>query len=145
MQLSYMVNQNDILTSPAQRMYMSTVIYKAEIDQHIAWCRFTLDTGMGHTLMNVYRARENIVNVFMPGRNGKYLVIMAGALLMRVGAKIQDEHLAHLRQLAQQVNCSTGQCTTKQDWGFRAPGKAQFLAALANYKEGVPRRFDEPR
>lgn len=138
-----MVHQSDMCAPPDILAHYKTEEYKKELAEHVEWCRNNLDTGFGDHIMREYRANEN--KKHESGKDGKYMVIIAGALLMRAGAKIRADDLQHLRELVPQVNCSTGRCSTEEDWGFRAPGKVQFLAALDNYKAGVPRSFQESR
>ncbi|KAI8625847.1 hypothetical protein F5Y19DRAFT_239428 [Xylariaceae sp. FL1651] len=63
---------------------------------------------------------------------------------MRAGAKIQESDLQHLRELVPRLNCNTRCVLPMFDWGFREPGKAQFVAALDHYQPGTPRSFQEP-
>lgn len=138
-----MVHQSDMCAPPHILAHYKTNEYKEELSQYVEKCRKNLNKGPGDQLMREYRAHEN--ETHSSGKNGKYMVIVVGALLMRAGVKICDDDLQHLRDLASQVHCSTGRCSTEDDWGFRAPGMVQFLAALDHYKPGVPRSFHEPR
>jgi hypothetical protein len=63
---------------------------------------------------------------------------------MRAGAKIKDDDMQHLRELANRFPGKEGYQWPLSDDGFRGPGKAQFLAALDNYKPGTPRNYQEP-
>ncbi|KAJ5622113.1 hypothetical protein N7528_005345 [Penicillium herquei] len=76
--------------------------------------------------------------------HGKYRVIIFGAMMMRVGAKMKEEDLQYLRDLTPTIHSSPDYPTPFNDEGFRDPGRAQFLAALDHYQPGVPRSFAEP-
>ncbi|KXH28183.1 hypothetical protein CSAL01_08409 [Colletotrichum salicis] len=71
--------------------------------------------------------------------------LLKNALMMRAGAKIKADDLQHLRDLVPKVPCQYRFALPIMDFGFRDPGKAQFLAALDNYQSGTPRDFHEPR
>lgn len=64
--------------------------------------------------------------------------------MMEYGATIKEDHMKHLRDLVPKLNCNEGAVPTLADFGFRGPGKRQFLAALDNYKAGKPRSFHQP-
>ncbi|KAF3763819.1 hypothetical protein M406DRAFT_262923, partial [Cryphonectria parasitica EP155] len=70
--------------------------------------------------------------------------VLLGAVMMRVGAKIKDEDFQYLRELVPRIVSHDGYTSPLADLGFRGPGKAQFLAALDNYKPGVPRSLSDP-
>ncbi|KAJ5108829.1 hypothetical protein N7456_005504 [Penicillium angulare] len=72
---------------------------------------------------------------------GKYCTIILGTVLMSVGARISSQNMKHLRKLAGEVQCNPGFTLCLFDDGFRAPGRAQFLAALDHYQPGKPRNF----
>jgi hypothetical protein len=74
----------------------------------------------------------------------KYKAILLGALIMSTGAKIKDNDIQYLRQLAPEVKSNENFALPLFDSGFRSPGKRQFLAALDNYKPGTVRNFHEP-
>ncbi|KAJ5734262.1 hypothetical protein N7493_003048 [Penicillium malachiteum] len=76
--------------------------------------------------------------------DGKYPVIIFGAMMMRVGAKMKEEHLQYLRDLTPTIHSIPGPASPFNDQGFRDPGRAQFLAALDHYQPGVTRSFEEP-
>ncbi|KAL2015196.1 hypothetical protein VTK56DRAFT_6072 [Thermocarpiscus australiensis] len=63
---------------------------------------------------------------------------------MGTGAKIKDDDLQRLRQLASTVQSNETFTFPIFDTGFRGPGKRQFLAALDNYQPGTPRDFNQP-
>ncbi|ROW02521.1 hypothetical protein VMCG_06111 [Cytospora schulzeri] len=154
--LSRMINQTDLLLPPAVQAYYKTEKYlKTELKKSVTKCRNTLDSGICDQLFRIFRAKEN-------SAMGKYRVIILGALMMRAGAKIKDEDLQHLRDLVPLIQSNPGLAASLLgaamrplallmavrnvgDDGFRQPGRAQFLAALDNYKAGVPRSFLEPR
>lgn len=149
-----MVTQADA-SSPHKNAYYKTDEYKKELEDLVSDCRNTLDSGLGDELLSTYRSMEDEFH-------GKYRLILVGAVMMRAGAVIKDDDLNHLREIVPQVWCRDGLRPTPRrgsggfsmedlieaslfDMGFRHPGKAQFLAALENYKPGVPRSFQEPR
>ncbi|KAJ5731105.1 uncharacterized protein N7483_005613 [Penicillium malachiteum] len=75
---------------------------------------------------------------------GKYPIIIFGAMMMRVGANIKQEDLQYLREVALATHSSPGYACPFADQGFRDPGRAQFLAALDHYQADVPRSFEQP-
>lgn len=103
-----------------------------------ALCRAKFDSGLGEKLFAQYRAKKNEYL-------GPYKVIVLGALMIHVGAKISDENLQYLHDLVPEINCNEGHAMPLWDEGFRGPGKRQFLAALAAYKAGVPRNLQTAR
>ncbi|KAI3327688.1 hypothetical protein HD806DRAFT_331215 [Xylariaceae sp. AK1471] len=139
--LSRMVHQTDMLAPPEALLYYKTYEYARELDQLVVENRQKLDAnGLGDRVMAHWRANESKIH---GSYGGKYCVIIAGALLMRAGAKIKESDLQHLRELVPQINCNPGYALPLMDEGFRGPGKAQFLAALDNYQPGSPRSFQE--
>jgi len=72
-------------------------------------------------------------------------VLILGALFMRAGARIRRCDRQHLRELVDQIPSRAGFSLPPNDGGFRDPGRAQYLAALENYKAGTPRSFVDPR
>ncbi|KAI0145767.1 hypothetical protein F4776DRAFT_374560 [Hypoxylon sp. NC0597] len=119
-------------------LYYKTPEYEEELAQLVIKARAKLDADdLGHRLIRHWREKEY-------QHCGKYRVIIAGALLMRAGAKIQESEMQHLRELVPRINCNDVFTLPLFDDGFRAPGRAQFLAALDNYQAGVPRNFQEP-
>ncbi|KAK9771498.1 putative MYND-type zinc finger protein samB [Seiridium cardinale] len=135
--LSSMVHQTDILVPEATKEYYKTDKYKPELADIVNNIRVKLDSGKCDLLFDMYRAKENEYQ-------GKYQVIILGALMMRAGAKIRPDDLDHLRKLVPAIHCSPGYALPIFDEGFRGPGKAQLLAALDHYKPGTPRDFQEP-
>lgn len=97
-----------------------------------ALCRAKFDSGLGDKLFAQYRAEKN-------NYGGPYKVILLGALMIHVGAKIRDEDIQYLHDLVPTINCNEGYTLPLWDEGFRGPGKRQFLTALASYQPGVPR------
>lgn len=141
LELSQMVHQSDMLCPPNIRAWYKSPEYIPVLKATIKENRAKLDAGLGQEMMETYRRRENEPHgIYTSG----YKVIMLGALMMRAGAKISQEHIDHLRELVKDVSSSPVFRVAKDDHGFREPGKMQFLAALDNYKEGVPRSFAEP-
>lgn len=142
LRLSPMIHQTDMCAPPEAVAHYQTDEYKVELADLVESRRQLLDSGVGDALMKQYRAKESELDGY---RDTKYVVIIVGALMMRAGARINDDDLQHLRELVPQINCNAGRASSLFDEGFRGPGKAQFLAALANYKPGTPRSFQEPR
>lgn len=100
--------------------------------------RKKLDAGLGDKLLDKFRAKEDDLWF------GELRVILLGAIMMRAGAKIKDDDMQHLRELANKFPGIEGFRLPISDDGLRGPGKAQFLAALDNYKPGTPRDFQDP-
>ncbi|GJC83148.1 hypothetical protein ColLi_05986 [Colletotrichum liriopes] len=138
LRLSHMVHQTDMLAPPGARDYFQTEEYRLELDNFIVCARNQLDSGLGEKLFDKYCAGEKEFQ-------GQYRLILVGALMMRAGAKIKEEHFQHLRDLVPKIECRPGFALPTNDLGFRGPGKAQFLAALDNYQPGTPRDYEEPR
>ncbi|KAF9888851.1 hypothetical protein FE257_008220 [Aspergillus nanangensis] len=141
--LSEMIHQTDKLAPQGAREIYKTQEYVDELANEIVpWVRTKLNTdNLGDRLFAASRARESEQDAFPPN---EYKIIVLGALMMRAGAKIKNEDLQHLRELVPRIHCSAGYALPIGDEGFRAPGRAQFLAALDHYQEGVPRNFQEP-
>ncbi|KAI1463297.1 uncharacterized protein F4812DRAFT_447264 [Daldinia caldariorum] len=136
--LFHLVNQHDLNAPLVALLHYQTAEHQEAIAKYVVEIRTKLDTGLGKRLINYWRAKESEYN-------GKYRVIIVGALLMRTGAKIQESDMQHLRELVPQVSCNyITSSVPESDRGFREPGRAQFLAALENYKPGEPRNFEEP-
>ncbi|OHE98137.1 hypothetical protein CORC01_06505 [Colletotrichum orchidophilum] len=108
------------------------------LNDAVLYNRERLDSGLGDELFENFRNKEY-------EEQGQYRIILAGALMMRTGAKIKASHFQHLRDLVPKIPCQPGSALPFADLGFRGPGKAQFLAALDNYQPGTPRDFYEPR
>ncbi|KXH52926.1 hypothetical protein CNYM01_08165 [Colletotrichum nymphaeae SA-01] len=123
--LYLMINQSDMLAPVETREF-----YKTE--EHAQVLR------VGDELFKKYRALEH-------EHQGQYRTIVVGALMMRAGAKIKADDFQHLRDLVPKIPCQYRFAMPIVDFGFRDPGKAQFLAALDNYQPGTPRDFHEPR
>jgi len=103
-------------------------------------CRARLDAGLGSRLFVKLRGLEE-----EDGKHGQYRVLILGALFMRAGARIRRCDRQHLRELVDQIPSRAGFSLPPNDGGFRDPGRAQYLAALENYKAGTPRSFVDPR
>lgn len=155
--LSKMVHQTDMICPQETRAYYKTDEYKRELEEIVSDCRDELNSGTGDELFEIFRKKEH-------EPEGKYRVILVGAIMMRAGAAIKKDDFDHLRELVPQIPCRDGLHPAVRrmdshlaalailgsdmdscDKGFRHPGKVQFLAALENYKTGVPRSFQEPR
>lgn len=136
--LMRMVNQTDMMAPPEVREFYKTSEYREELDAIIMSTREKLDTGLGDQLFTTYRALEH-------EDQGKYRVIIVGALMMRAGARIRQADLDHLRELAEGFAGRHGYVSPIAEDGFRHVGKVQFLAALDHYEAGTSRDFGEPR
>ncbi|KAH8757302.1 hypothetical protein F5883DRAFT_428830 [Diaporthe sp. PMI_573] len=141
---------------PDARAYYETEEYKKKLQDTVSDRRNTLNSGVGDELFRIFRKKEH-------EPNGKYRVVLVGAIVMRAGAKVKDDDFNHLRELVGQIPCRDGLTPVLRgisgrpsalrllaagldgsDNGFRHPGKVQFLAVLEHYKPGVPRSFQEP-
>ncbi|VUC28508.1 unnamed protein product [Clonostachys rosea] len=122
---------------PVRASQHQTEVDQATLSQTVTTIRNQFDTGLGDRFFEKHRANEK-------SHDDKYRVILAGALMMRVGARIKPEHLQHIRELVPQVMCTCPLTPPNLDLGFRRPGRAQLLAALDNYVAGTPRDFQEP-
>jgi hypothetical protein len=155
--LSQMAHQTDMCAPPDARAYYETEEYKKKLQDTVSDRRNTLNSGVGDELFRIFRKKEH-------EPNGKYRVVLVGAIVMRAGAKVKDDDFNHLRELVGQIPCRDGLTPVLRgisgrpsalrllaagldgsDNGFRHPGKVQFLAVLEHYKPGVPRSFQEPR
>ncbi|KAL1862934.1 hypothetical protein Daus18300_008265 [Diaporthe australafricana] len=151
------IDRSNICDPPELTAYQATDDYKRQLEDKAQKCRSTLNSGIGEELFKIFRKREK-------ESNGKYRVLVVGAIMMRAGAVIKDDDFNHLRDLVPEIPCRDGlkpilrnnpgqpsmlamimASVDADDQGFRYPGKVQFLAALENYKPGVCRSFDEPR
>lgn len=155
--LSKIIHQTDMAAGQEIRAYYKTDEYKKQLESMISDRRELLNNGIGDALFDLFRKKEH-------EPDGKYRVVLVGAIMMRTGATIKDDDLKHLREIVPDIPCrdglhpllqaSRGRISPLaligvdmdgQDKGFRHAGKVQFLAALDNYKPGVPRSFQEPR
>lgn len=137
LELSPMIHQSDMIAPHEARIYYQTAAYQEDLKRTVEKTRKKLDAGASQKLFDKYRPLEEEYN-------GELRVILIGALIMRAGAKLSEENKNHLRELAAKFPGREGYQMPISDDGLRGPGKAQFLTALDNYKEGTPRRFDEP-
>ncbi|GKT63207.1 MYND finger domain-containing protein [Colletotrichum tofieldiae] len=135
--LSHMVHQTDMLAPPGARDYFQTEEYRLELDDFIVSVRNQLDSDLGEKLFDKYCAGAKEFQ-------DQYRLILVGALMMRAGAKIKEEHFQHLRDLVPKIDCRPGFALPTNDLRVRSPGKARFLAALDNYQPGTPRDYEEP-
>lgn len=143
LELSHMIHQTDHLAPPDCREFYKTPQYKADLAIEILRLRVKLDSGLGQKMMDLCRAQESSPDprkLWIP----KYVTCVAGALLMRAGAKISDQDKQYIRDSIPEINCNYGFTVPPKDLGFRSPGKLQLLAALDNYVPGTPRKFDVP-
>lgn len=134
--LSLMVCQTDMLAPKEARAFYRTEEYQVQLKETVKNVCNQLDSGLGERFFEMFRARESEYR-------GKYRVILLGALFMRAGARITPDNLTHLRDLVPEINCNDRFVLPIMDEGFRAPGRAQFLAALDNYTSGTPRCYTE--
>lgn len=110
----------------------------------LASVRARLDAGHGNNLMKKYRDLEAAAKDEWSKADLKYRIAILGALLMSTGAKIRDDDMQRLCELAEATPSRENYALPLWDQGFRGPGKRQFLAALDNYKPGTPRDFRGP-
>lgn len=103
--------------------------------------RYKLDSGLGDELFAKYRALETGDEL---ADDSRLRTVILGAIMMRHGAKIEDDDAKHLREIVDQIYCSEILASLFLDNGLRGPGKRQFLAALDHYKAGKPRDFLAP-
>lgn len=155
--LSKIIHQTDMAAGQEIRAYYKTDEYKKQLESMISDRRELLNNGIGDALFDLFRKKEH-------EPDGKYRVVLVGAIMMRAGATVKDDDFKHLREIVPDIPCrdglhpllqaSRGRISPLaligvdmdgQDKGFRHAGKVQFLAALDNYKPGVPRSFQEPR
>lgn len=106
--------------------------------------RQRLDAGLGDVLIEKYRTLADAPNNASDKHEAQYKFIILGALMMGTGAKIKDDDLQQLRQLASTVQSNETFTFPMSDTGFRGPSKRQFLAAVDNYQPGTPRDFNQP-
>ncbi|KAJ5708101.1 hypothetical protein N7488_007902 [Penicillium malachiteum] len=135
------VNHSDMLAPADARAIYQTKEYADELKNTIIpYVREKFDkNNLGYDLFAKCRCLDEDLLY------GKYPVIIFGAMMMRVGAKMKEEDLQYLRDLAPTIHSSPGYVWFRNDQGFRDPGRTQFLAALDHYQAGVPRSFAEPR
>jgi hypothetical protein len=110
-----------------------------------------LNGGLGKQLFNKYRTETNKFR-------GEYKPIILAALLMSVGANIDNTEMNYLREIfpsvcfvicpttkvqtyATQIENRNGFALPICDEGFRDPGKIQFKAMMDNYENGKPYLF----
>ncbi|KAJ3144363.1 hypothetical protein HK101_002716 [Irineochytrium annulatum] len=141
------VFQTDMCAPPECRAYYKTAKYmKEDLPDIIRLVRKELDSGCGNKLMDHWRKLEGSKEGIGGWGDGKYKLVVLGALTIRVGAQIRDGDLRRLKEIAPTI-VSRGNA----GWppvphsGFRDPGRVQLLAALEGYRPGVPRSFLEPR
>lgn len=101
--------------------------------------RELLDDSICEDLFHEYRAKEDDM-LF-----GKYPSLILGAVMMKVGAKISKDNREYLRDVAEKTESHAAFRLPIGDFGFRDPGKAQFLAAVARHTDGEPRDLRGPR
>ncbi|KAI1375845.1 hypothetical protein F4677DRAFT_420984 [Hypoxylon crocopeplum] len=138
LQLCRFIQVRETLALPRAREPPTTGPTPPDLDEVLVRLRELLDTNdLGGRLVKHWRDKES-------EDGGKYRVIIAGALLMRAGAKIADSDMLHLFGLVPGINCCSIHAEQMYNEGFRSPGMAQFLAALKFYRPGTPRDFQEP-
>ncbi|KAF2672771.1 hypothetical protein BT63DRAFT_136176 [Microthyrium microscopicum] len=119
---------------------------KQSLEEHFLNVRTRLNSGIGDELMAKYRAveKKNPDYFGSPRDDGRYRVILLGAMMMAAGATFKQDDFDHLRELTSKIDAIDGFALPICDTPFRAPGKAQFLAALDQYIPGTPRSFGSP-
>ncbi|KAJ5794309.1 hypothetical protein N7457_000908 [Penicillium paradoxum] len=137
------INQTDLLAGSEAHTYYKTPNFAQKLATTIIpYIRGKLDTdNLGDTLFAASKAKEATGSIDFFQTN-KYRTIILVALMLRVGARVKEEHLQYVRDLVPQINCNSRHMLLA-DHGFRTPGRAQFLAALDYCKPGVPRNFQE--
>ncbi|KAF9879699.1 SMB protein [Colletotrichum karsti] len=143
--LSKMVHQTDQMAGPDMLKFYKSDEYRKELKGQVANVRKQLDAGLCDKIFEKYRPLEH-------EKDGQFRVILVGALMMRAGAKIKQDDLDHLKELADGMEGEHGFSYGRafdilhqdEKSPLRYPGKVQFLTALENYKAGVPRDFGEP-
>lgn len=106
--------------------------------------REKLDAGMGDEIMQKYRALVTGHDESVQAKWNQDRVLVLGTLMMSVVAKIKEDDMQHLRELAWGLHSPEGYTLPFADQGFRGPGKRQLIAALESYSPGTPRDFHEP-
>ena len=113
--------------------------------ENLEEARTKLDAGLGAKLMREWRAKENEEMSLEFLNDHKYAVLVLGAYMMHVGAKIDDSDREHMKAILPKVPNSKGYVWPLGDQGFRDPGKHQMTAALEYYTNGKRRDFFQPR
>ena len=105
--------------------------------------RQNFDSGAGVTLFEHFLQQEQQ----KPTARGKFDLFMTGAMLMLIGATFRPDHFQYLVDLASihPKNPAEDSMFFHPDFGRLGSARAQYLAALSNYKPGVPRDFIAPR
>lgn len=138
LKLQRLIHQTDMMAGQDAIEYYKTRKYRRELAREVIQERRKLDSGLGDRLMDKCVAEQDTA------WDGQYRVIIAGALLMRAGARIKPEHMQALRDMVPKIGCNYGFTLPPFDGGFRQAGRNQFLAALDNYVPGTPRDFNVP-
>ena len=112
------------------------------ISENIEEARVKLDNGLCQELFKEWRARDQDIDI---SGGGKYRIIILAAMMMKAGAKIDEDDMDYLRRILPGITSRNGYHMPLCDDCFRDPGKAQFTAALEHYKAGLPRDFSAPR
>jgi hypothetical protein len=127
------VNQTDMLTPDDARARYKTKDYAKHLADVIvpSVCANFDKNNLGERLMAKSRAKEGKLD-WDNLTSGEYKTIILGALLMRVGAKIKDKDLQHLRDLVPKVVCIPGTTWALEDVGFAARGKLSSLQLMTH-------------
>ena len=104
LELSQMIFQTDHLAPQEARDFYKSPEYQPLLAETVANTREKLDSGLGDKLMAWCRANDSERGLF----DGRYRTIVAGALIMRAGAKIKEEDVKHIREIVQLMNCNLG-------------------------------------
>ncbi|KAI1107178.1 hypothetical protein F4804DRAFT_219215 [Jackrogersella minutella] len=84
LKLSHLIHQTDMVAPPEVKLYYQSAEYKEELAGQVIEARAKLDADdLGQRVLSHWRSKEAEIG-------GEYHVIIAGALLMRAGAKIEE-------------------------------------------------------
>ncbi|KAF6841433.1 MYND finger domain-containing protein [Colletotrichum plurivorum] len=118
LRLTELVHQSDMLAPPESKEYYKTDSYRDVLSHSVLQKQAKFNAGNTATkLLEKFRAKQH-------EPNGKYRVIIVGALIMRTGATLRETDIQYLRHLTEQVDCKPGYAPAYDDAGFRGPGKA---------------------
>ena len=101
--------------------------------------RKILDAGLCDRLFTRFRTKTK------DSLTPELRVILLGMLMMRAGATIKTDDFEYMRTVLPRIPSQSGYALPIFDLGFRDAGKAQVVAALENYKNGVPRDVRDAR
>lgn len=127
------VPKNHRWTDDPEFAWLDYFLFGVAYDMDAAAVRQHLDSGAGDELFRKFRARED--NRKIRGAESRHTVIVLGAMMMRVGAKIRAEDMAHLWRLSERSDAG--------EW-LMDEGKLELQVALDNYRAGTRRTFGGP-